>query len=63
LCSFPLLGAGTQVLGGYHLLTVEGLLFGVMTAGIVMTLRVSIRCTLCCLVSIDSTNDVIFLLP
>ena len=40
LVSFPLLGAGTQTLGGYHLLSVEGMLFGVMTAGIVMTLRV-----------------------
>lgn len=63
LASFPLLGAGTQVLGGYRLLTVEGLLFGVMTAGIVMTLRVSISCTLHCLVSIDSANVVIFLVP
>jgi hypothetical protein len=40
LVSFPLLGAGTQTLGGYKLLTVEGVLFGVMTAGIVLTLRV-----------------------
>lgn len=40
IVSFPLLGAGTQVIGGYHLLTVEGCLFGVMTAGIVLTLRV-----------------------
>lgn len=40
LVSFPLLGAGTQTLGGYNLLTVEGCLFGVMTGGIVMTLRV-----------------------
>jgi hypothetical protein len=65
LSSFPLLGAGTQVLGGYNLLSVEGLLFGVMTAGIVMTMRVSISCTvrLYCLVSIDSTNVVIFLVP
>lgn len=44
LVSFPLLGAGTQTLGGYNLLTVEGCLFGVMTAGIVLTMRVS-----CCL--------------
>jgi hypothetical protein len=41
LCSFPLLGAGTQTIGGYRILTVEGCLFGVMTFGIVMTLMVS----------------------
>ena len=41
LVSFPLLGAGTQTIGGYRILTVEGILFGVMTFGIVMTLRVS----------------------
>lgn len=41
LVSFPLLGAGTQVIGGYKILTVEGCLFGVMTAGIILTLRVS----------------------
>jgi Protein of unknown function (DUF4239) len=40
LVSFPLLGAGTQSLGGYNLLTVEGVLFGVMTAGVVLTLRI-----------------------
>jgi len=40
LISFPLLGAGTQTLGGYHVLTIEGVLFGVMTTGIVLTLRV-----------------------
>lgn len=40
LVSFPLLGAGTQTIGGYNILTVEGCLFGVMTVGIVMTLRV-----------------------
>lgn len=40
LISFPLLGAGTQTIGGYNVLTVEGLLFAVMTAGIVLTLRV-----------------------
>ena len=40
LMSFPLLGAGTQTIGGYRILTVEGCLFGVMTFGIVMTLRV-----------------------
>ena len=41
LVSFPLLGAGTQSIGGYNILTVEGCLFGVMTTGIVLTLRVS----------------------
>jgi hypothetical protein len=41
LMSFPLLGAGTQTIGGYNILTVEGCLFGVMTAGIVLTMRVS----------------------
>ena len=40
LVSFPLLGAGTQSIGGYNVLTVEGILFGVMTTGIVLTLRV-----------------------
>jgi hypothetical protein len=40
LSSFPLLGAGTQTIGGYNILTVEGCLFGVCTFGIVMTLRV-----------------------
>jgi len=40
LLSFPLLGAGTQTIGGYNILTVEGVLFGVMTFGIIMTLRV-----------------------
>jgi hypothetical protein len=40
LVSFPLLGAGTQTIGGYNLLTIEGIVFGVMTGGIVLTLRV-----------------------
>ena len=40
LMSFPLLGAGTQTIGGYNILTVEGVLFGVMTFGIVMTMKV-----------------------
>lgn len=40
LVSFPLLGAGTQTIGGYNILTIEGCLFGVMTFGIVMTMRV-----------------------
>jgi len=40
LISFPLLGAGTQTIGGYNILTVEGYLFGIMTFGIVMTMRV-----------------------
>jgi hypothetical protein len=40
LVSFPLLGAGTQTLGGYNILSVEGYLFGIMTFGIVMTMNV-----------------------
>ena len=40
LVSFPLLGAGTQTIGGYNILTIEGLLFAVMTGGIVLTLQV-----------------------
>lgn len=40
LMSFPLLGAGTQTIGGYRILTVEGCLFGVLTFGVVMTLRI-----------------------
>lgn len=40
LVSFPLLGAGTQTIGGYNILTVEGCLFGITTFGIVLTLRV-----------------------
>lgn len=40
LSSFPVLGAGTQTIGGYNILTVEGILFGIMTFGIVMTLNV-----------------------
>jgi hypothetical protein len=40
LLSFPLLGAGTFIIGGYRILTVEGLLFGIMTGGVVLTLRV-----------------------
>jgi len=40
LVSFPFLGAGTQTIGGYNVLSVEGFLFGVMTFGIVMTLSV-----------------------
>ncbi|KAL3945488.1 MAG: hypothetical protein SGBAC_000459 [Bacillariaceae sp.] len=40
LSSFALLGAGTQSIGGYNILTIEGCLFGVMTASIVLTLRV-----------------------
>jgi hypothetical protein len=43
LLSFPLLGAGTQTIGGYNILTVEGCLFGVMTFGIVLTLRVRLN--------------------
>lgn len=43
LVSFPLLGAGTQTIGGYKILTVEGCLFGTMTAGIILTLKVCYR--------------------
>ncbi|KAI2505238.1 hypothetical protein MHU86_9234 [Fragilaria crotonensis] len=39
LVSFPY-WVPTQTIGGYRILTVEGVLFGVMTFGIVMTLRV-----------------------
>jgi len=38
--SFPVLGAGTQTIGGYGILTVEGCLFAIMTFGIVLTLGV-----------------------
>lgn len=40
LSSFPVLGAGTQSIGGYNILTIEGCLFGIMTFGIVLTLNV-----------------------
>jgi len=40
LSSFPVLGAGTQTIGGYNILTIEGSLFGIMTFGIVLTLNV-----------------------
>ncbi|KAL7445292.1 hypothetical protein ACHAXM_009766 [Skeletonema potamos] len=40
LSSFPVLGAGTQTIGGYNILTIEGCLFGIITFGIVMTLNV-----------------------
>ncbi|KAL7460254.1 hypothetical protein ACHAXS_000716 [Conticribra weissflogii] len=40
LSSFPVLGAGTQTIGGYNILTIEGVLFGIMTFGIVLTLNV-----------------------
>ena len=43
LVSFPLLGAGTQTIGGYNILCVEGCLFGITTFGIVMTLRVRLN--------------------
>lgn len=35
-----MLGAGTQTIGGYNILTIEGCLFGIMTFGIVLTLNV-----------------------
>jgi len=37
LLSFPLLGVGTQTIGGYNVLTVEGTLFGVAAFALVMT--------------------------
>ena len=40
LSSFPVLGAGTQTIGGYNILTIEGSLFAIMTFGIVLTLNV-----------------------
>lgn len=40
LSSFPVLGAGTQSIGGYNILTIEGCLFGIITFGIVLTLNV-----------------------
>jgi len=40
LSSFPVLGAGTQTIGGYNILTIEGGLFGIITFGIVLTLNV-----------------------
>jgi len=40
LISFPFLGAGTQTIGGYNILSVEGFLFGLMAFGITMTLSV-----------------------
>ena len=40
LSSFPVLGAGTQTIGGYNILTIESGLFGIITFGIVLTLNV-----------------------
>jgi len=40
LSSFPVLGAGTQTIGGYNILTIEGALFATMAFGIVLTLNV-----------------------
>jgi len=40
LSSFPVLGAGTQTIGGYNILTIEAGLFAIMTFGIVLTLSV-----------------------
>lgn len=39
LIGFPLIGAGVSSLTGNSILTVEGILFGLMTGSIVMTLR------------------------
>lgn len=35
-----MLGAGTQSIGGYNILTIEGILFGILTFGVVVTLNV-----------------------
>jgi hypothetical protein len=40
LSSFPVLGAGTQSIGGYNILTVESVMFGILTFGVVVTLNV-----------------------
>ena len=40
LSSFPVLGAGTQSIGGYNILTIEGIMFGILTFGVVLTLNV-----------------------
>ncbi|KAL3790749.1 hypothetical protein HJC23_010028 [Cyclotella cryptica] len=40
LSSFPVLGAGTQSIGGYNILTIESILFGILTFGVVVTLNV-----------------------
>ena len=40
LSSFPVLGAGTQTIGGYNILTIEGTLFAIVTFGMVFTLNV-----------------------
>ena len=40
LSSFPVLGAGTQSIGGYNILTLEGIMFGILTFGVVLTLNV-----------------------
>ncbi|KAL7504611.1 hypothetical protein ACHAXN_006891, partial [Cyclotella atomus] len=40
LSSFPVLGAGTQSIGGYNILTVESVMFGILMFGVVVTLNV-----------------------
>jgi hypothetical protein len=40
LSSFPVLGAGTQSIGGYNILTIEGIMFGILTFGVTITLNV-----------------------
>ena len=40
LSSFPVLGAGTQSIGGYNILSIEGVMFGILTFGVVVTLNV-----------------------
>jgi hypothetical protein len=39
LSSFPVLGAGTQSIGGYNILTIEGIMFGILTFGVTITLN------------------------
>ena len=41
LMTFPLLGAATQSIGDYNILTVEGCLFGLLMFSVVMTKRVT----------------------
>ena len=35
-----MLGAGTQSIGGYNILTIESIMFGILTFGVVVTLNV-----------------------
>jgi hypothetical protein len=40
LSSFPVLGAGTQSIGGYNILTIKGIMFGILTFRVTITLNV-----------------------